>query len=124
MTNNTYSLFHRNGEYDGNVSGPFQFVIAPTLAAWDGYHYEGEYDNTYYFQDGEPVKRPTSPVDLDGLVLKNVPENSVIEVDGTQYNVLEAQDVTLQFSFEGTYHVIVIPPFPYLEKEFTIDYQP
>lgn len=120
----TYTFFNREGRVIHFISGPFRYAIAPTLAEWDGYHYEGEYDNTYYFHDGEPIKRPASPVELDGLVLKNVPANSVIEIDGTQYNVLEAQDVTLQFPFEGTYHVIVIPPFPYLEKEFTIDYQP
>lgn len=124
MTNNTYSLFHRNGEYDGNVSGPFQFVIAPTLAAWDGYHYEGEYDNTYYYHDGEPIKRPESPVSLEGLTLKGVPAKSTVVIDSDIYEVDTAQDVTLSFNQGGTYVVRVIPPFPYLDKEFTIDYQP
>lgn len=119
-----YTLFKRSGEWDGVIYGSFPYVIAPTLSNWEGYHFEGEYDNTYYFHDGEPVKRPDCPTYLDGVVLREVLAGSVITIDDEEYPVSEAQDVTLSFPFEGKYLVKVTPPFPYLEKEFTIDYQP
>lgn len=118
-----YTLFNRDGSVAYSITGAFRFVTAPTLAAWEGYHYEGEYDNSYYFFEGEPVKRPASSVELDGLVLKSVQAGTVIEIDAEQYEVDSDQDVTLSFPFAGVYRVTVIPPFPYLEKEFTIDYQ-
>lgn len=122
--NLTYTLFNRDGSVSQVVTGPLRFVIAPTLSNWEGYHFEGEYDGTYYFHDGEPKKRPDCPTYLDGMVLREVLAGSVITIDDEEYPVSEAQDVTLSFPFEGKYLVKVTPPFPYLEKEFTIDYQP
>lgn len=119
----TYTLFNKDGSVSQAITGPLRFVIAPTLSNWDGFHFEGEYDNTYYFHDGEPIKRPSCQTYLDGLVLKSVPIGSKIIIDGEIYTA-DSENVTLNFPFAGTYHVTLVPPFPYLEKEFTIDYQP
>lgn len=124
MSNKTYSLFSLGGRFIGTISGPFRYVIAPTLSEWDGYHYEGEYDSTYYFHEGEPAKRPEAPTKLNGLVLSEVLAGSEIHIDGEVYPVTETQDVTLSFPFAGLYKIHVIPPFPYLEQEYEIDYQP
>lgn len=118
-----YSLFNRDGSFNGVIFGAFQYVIAPTIAEWNGFHFEGEYDDSYYFHDGEPTKRPQNPTTLNNLVLSDVPKGSTIHIDGEPYECENGGKVTLQFNQAGVY-VVQIESFPYLNKEFTIDYQP
>lgn len=118
-----YTLFYRNGRVAQTITGSFEVVIAPTLMYWEGFHYEGEYDDSYYFFDGEPIKRPDNTTYLDGLVLRDVPPDSTILIDGAEYPCPDGGDVSLNFSLRGKYSVMVLS-FPHLDKEFTIDYQP
>ena len=83
---------------------------------------EGYYE-LHYVHEGEIVPRPENPTILDGLSLKNVPENSVIWIDSEFYECKDGGTVDLSFNMAGTY-VVRVESFPYLDKEFTIDYQP
>lgn len=83
---------------------------------------EGYYEYQYVF-DGEIVDRPENPTTLNGLTLYNVPSGSIIRIDGIDYESKDGGDVELQFNQLGLYRVSVMS-FPFLEKEFEIDYQP
>lgn len=119
----TYSLFYSSGAFAYTVKGHYEVIVLPTIELWEGFHHEGEYDDTYYFFDGEPVKRPDNTAHLDGLVLRDVPPESTILIDGAEYPCPDGGDVSLNFSLRGKYSVMVLS-FPHLDKEFTIDYQP
>lgn len=118
-----YTLFKRDGRVSQTIAGSFQLVVAPTIAGWVGFHYEGDYDDSYYFFDGEPVKRPVNPSTLNKSRISNVPPNSIVRIDGDVYEAGDGGDIELVFNQRGIYKVVV-ESFPYLDKEFTIDYQP
>lgn len=118
-----YSMFTKEGRFAQYISGPFAVVIAPTLADWDGFHYEGEYDDSYYFFDGEPTKRPDLPIAVNGLTIENVPAGSTITIENEEYLVEETTDVELEFNLPGIY-IVTVSCWPYLDKEFEIENSP
>lgn len=121
--NKIYTLFDRSGRVTQTVSGSFSHVISPTLLLWEGFHYEGEYDDSYYFHEGEPTKRPENTTLVDGLSLIDVPPNSTIVIDDEAYECVDGGKVDLVLNQHGKYTVTVYS-FPHMDKEFEIDYQP
>lgn len=83
---------------------------------------EGRYEYDCVL-NGVVTKRPENPTTLNGLVLSDVPKGSTIYIDGSAYEVELGGEIQLQFNQAGSYSV-QIESFPYLDKEFTIDYQP
>lgn len=116
-----YSLFYPNGRFAQTISGQFYSVIIPTVKNWDGFSYAGEFDDSYYFHDGEPIKRPENTTLVDGLSLIDVPPNSTIGIDDEAYECVDGGKVDLVLNQYGKYKVTVYS-FPHMDKEFTIDY--
>lgn len=83
---------------------------------------EGRYEYDYVL-NGVVTKRPENPTALNGLVLSDVPKGSTIYIDGSAYEVEPGGEIQLQFNQAGSYSV-QIESFPYLDKEFIVDYQP
>lgn len=83
---------------------------------------EGYYER-HYVHEGEIVPRPENPTVLEGQVLIDVPSDSMIRIDGMSYKSSEGGDIELSFNVPGIY-IVRVESFPYLEKEFEIDYQP
>lgn len=71
----------------------------------------------------ETLARPNMPTTLNGLILIDVPPNSEITIENETYSCPDGGDVTLNFQHPGTY-IVKVSCFPYLDKEFEIDYQP
>lgn len=115
------SLF-KNGRFEQTVSGPLQFVIEPTLAAWDGEWVEGALDGSWWFY-GQARKRPACPAVLEGLMLRGVRPGSTIAIEGQLYECTEGGDVELSFQFPGTYEVTVTR-WPYLDGRYTVENPP
>lgn len=65
-----------------------------------------------YVSTGSVLLRPTMPITLAGLVLSDVPANSLIYIEGESYPC--SGNVTLSFEFSGTY-LIRVECFPYLD---------
>lgn len=79
----------------------------------------GEYDSEmYYVLDRAPVQRETCPVSIDGMVLHNAPVPSVLEINGTAYDVTD-NIVDLEFDHPGTYS-LVLKCFPYKDGKFEV----
>jgi len=116
------SLF-RNGRFQQTVSGPWQFVIEPTLAAWNGDYAPGVLDDTWWFYGGEARQRQACPASIDGLVLRGVRPGSTITIEGQQYECPEGGDVELSFQYPGTYE-ITVTRWPYLDGRYTIENPP
>ena len=116
----TYTLFNLDGSIDGVISGTYEYMIKPTLAAWEGYSYEGSYDDSYYFHDGKPTKRPINPTTLNDSKLNNVPPTSIIRIDDESYECDKGGTVDLDFPMPGAYK-ITVESWPYLDKEFTYE---
>lgn len=76
-----------------------------------------------YVLDGEVTPRPKMPLEIDGLTILGVPPNSEITIEDESYPCPDGGDVTLNFQHPGTY-IVKVSCFPYLDKEFEIDYQP
>jgi len=83
---------------------------------------EGYYDR-HYVSNGKIAMRPKNPTKRNGLSLTNMPHGSVIHIDGAAYEHKQGGSVELRFNLPGVYQIRV-ERFPFLEKEFEIDYQP
>ncbi|WP_238441667.1 hypothetical protein [Alcaligenes faecalis] len=116
------SLF-RAGRFSYWVSGPREYVINPTLAAWEGDYANGKYDGTWWFYGGQVRKRQVCPVMVEGGILYGVRAGSVISIEGQQYECPEGGDIELSFQFPGTYEVTV-SCWPYLDGSYTVENPP
>ena len=76
-----------------------------------------------YVLDGEVTPRPKMLLEIDGLTILGVHPNSEIIIENETYPCPDGGDVSLNFLHPGKYNVMV-RCFPYLNKEFEIDYQP
>jgi len=85
-------LGHSSGEYeDGEIPGVKKLPTSQIVSGED-----------YYLVNGDPTERPISPVALDGLILKNVPANSILYISGESYLVID-DEVELELPSPGTY---------------------
>lgn len=104
-----------SGEMGGIHSGYDNATDAKAQIFLEGMNevVDGGYNNqTHYISNGQPTKRPASPITIDGMTLMNVPAASTLLIDGDSY---EAEgDVELEFPVQGTYKITVIC-FPYLD---------
>ncbi|MDH4868732.1 hypothetical protein SBO82_17350 [Alcaligenes nematophilus] len=116
------SLF-KNGRFIQTVLGPRQFVIEPTLSAWDGDWALGGLDDSWWFYGGEARPRRACPVFVEGLTLRNVRPGSVIMIEGRQYECPEGGDVELSFQHPGVYE-ITVSRWPYLDGSYTVENPP
>lgn len=113
------SLFE-SGRFRQVVSGSEEHVVMPTISAWGGEYFEGEYDDTYWFYGGMPRKRQPCPAVADGLWLHGVRPDSTIYIDGQAYECEEGGDIELSFQYPGTYKVR-IERWPYLDGVYEIE---
>lgn len=79
--------------------------------------YDYEIEDIYYNR-GKIELRPPCPAQLDGLVLSNLPNPSIVVIEGKQYTISDNQ-VTLSFSYPGTY-VVTVQSWPYKERNFKV----
>jgi hypothetical protein len=77
-------------------------------------------DATNYFNGTEIVARPANPATLSGMDIIDVPDGSVLEIEGTRYPVT-GTTVHLSFTFPGTYDVRLFS-FPWLDTSFEVTY--
>lgn len=118
----TVSLF-KSGRFHQVVSGPKEYVIDPTLAAWVGDYAVGGLDDTWWFYGGRARKRQACPAKVDGMTLRGIRPGSTIMIEGRQYECAEGGEVELSFQFPGTYEVTVTR-WPYLDGRYTIENPP
>jgi hypothetical protein len=71
----------------------------------------------FYVKDGEVVPRPENPAVLDGMFIRNIPENSTLLIEGVQYPA--SGDVELEFTLPGNF-IIKLKSFPEKRKEFNV----
>ncbi|ULH08586.1 hypothetical protein [Alcaligenes faecalis] len=116
------SLF-KFGRFSHSVSGPEEYAITPVLAAWDGEHVVGLFDDTYWLYGGLARKRPVCSAFVEGLTLRNVRPGSVISIEGKQYKCSDGGDVELSFQYPGTYE-ITVTRWPYLDGRYTVENPP
>jgi hypothetical protein len=77
-------------------------------------------DVTHYFDGSIIAPRPANPATLSGLNIDDVPEGSVLEIEGTRYPVTDTV-VHLSFTYPGTYDVKLFS-FPWLDTSFEVTY--
>lgn len=77
--------------------------------------------DVYYINSGAPVQRLENPSTLTGTTLTDVPENSILRVDGQQYPA--SGTVELDFT-PGTYRIRIDSPVQYKPKELTVEINP
>ncbi|MDK7586206.1 hypothetical protein QP575_10265 [Alcaligenes faecalis subsp. phenolicus] len=116
------SLF-KGGRFQQIVSGPWLFVIEPTLSVWEGDWTPGELDASWWFYGGEARPRRACPVFVEGLTLRDVRPGSVIMIEGRQYECSEGGDVELSFQHPGVYE-ITVSRWPYLDGSYTVENPP
>lgn len=82
---------------------------------------EGHADlERHYVEDGRLTERPAFPCALEGKRIVNLVEPCVISINGVDYDC-DDTEVELAFARPGYYRLRVIPPWPYLMKEYTIE---
>lgn len=118
----TYTLFDPTGRMVQTITGEYDLTIKPTLAAWGGEHAEGEFGGDHYYVRGRVEPRPQQPVELHKNTLRGLLPPCVIEINTQQYECMSTQ-ATLNFNQPAIYNIRVVK-WPYMDKEFTIDYQP
>lgn len=74
----------------------------------------------YYVIDEAPVLRPDNTATISGNTLQNLPVPCKIAINGVIYDC-DDQTATLGLT-QPIKYAIVVSAFPYLDKEFTIDY--
>lgn len=81
----------------------------------------GEADpDMHYIVDGQITARPECCAVLDGSVLRNLPVPCVIIINGREYECT-ATIAELEFDQPGVYEIRVVPPWPYLDREFSYE---
>ena len=89
----------------GQISNAYTFPEGEdSVVSREGYGYiDGHaHSDGHYVLDGVLTERPGSPVTLDGLILKNVPANSILYISGESYLVID-DEVELELPSPGTY---------------------
>lgn len=77
------------------------------------------YSGADYYYDGNGIaERPANPAQLVGMSITNVPEGSLIEIEGITYPVDDGV-AELAFNFAGTYQV-ELRSFPYCNETFEV----
>jgi len=114
------SFYDSTGRFVQTLEGDENLVITPTAQTLNLPYVEGEYSTEHWFSDGVPQPRPPCPATLDGATLHNVPANSVISINDTDYDCEAGGTVELEFDQPGTY-TILITSWPYLDGEFTYE---
>ena len=108
------------GEITGQITADDQ-SIAVTMAADFIHCIEGTWlAEEYYVVSGLPVNRPVGTSVLVGNTLNNLPIPCKIIINGESYDCID-QTATLEFTQPTVYKIKVVA-FPYLDKEFEIDY--
>ena len=84
---------------------------------------DGEWDGrTHFVLAGEAVSRPAAGLpethviaaDTDWM-LPDVPEGTLVLIDGEEAGAVDATGLTLSFALAGVWRVDLRPPFPWLE---------
>jgi len=114
------SFYNDTGQFVQTLEGDAQLVIEPTAQALGLSYVEGEYGADHWYTNGQPQPRPPCPAVLNGAMLQNVPANSVISINDTDYDCEAGGTVELEFDQPGTY-TILITSWPYLDGEFTYE---
>lgn len=84
---------------------------------------EGKFDpETHWINTGQATLRLPLPVQLEDGSLLNVPPNSLIRINDTEYVCKDGGRVELEFDQPGTY-TVRLECWPYLDAEFTIENQ-
>ena len=112
---NTATLYNKHtGRIIQQLIGPQEFIEANVP---DGCEIcEGSWnDSDFYVKIDTPIKRPESPVVLNGHTLENVPNNGMLYIDGVAYS-LNGESVELEFPLPGTY-ALRVEAFPF--KDWT-----
>lgn len=73
-----------------------------------------------YVANGALAERPENPATLSGTVIESVPAGATVSFNGQSYTV-EDGTAELSFPFSGTY-TVTVARFPYLTKEFEVEY--
>lgn len=108
------------GEITGQLTADEQ-SIAVTLAADFIHCVEGFWLGTeYYVVADAVVARPQNTATISGNTLQNLPVPCKIAINGVVYDC-DDQTATLELT-QPIKYVIVVSAFPYLDKEFVIDY--
>lgn len=117
---NSITLYDSTGRICGVISAPDEALDANKTmpgCSW----IEGKFNAaTHWVDNGEVLPRPTNPTELLGFVLSNVPTPATIKIDAEEYQTA-VSTVELEFAAPGSYKVKVMS-WPYLDKEFAIDY--
>ena len=120
-----YAIFYTaTGRIFQTCTTPNPDEITPILQAGQSFiQVDGAVDDArYYVLGGSAQPRPEQQTTLDGLTLSGLPVPSTIHIN-TQSYPCETDTEDLAFDQPGTYSIRV-ESWPYLDKEFTIDYQP
>lgn len=119
------SYYNERGEITGTLSATADAMALTkkhTPLAW----VEGKHDKeTHYVNtkmSNQVMPRPRHPIVLSRNTLHGLIPPCIIEINGTEYECTSTQ-ATLNFDQPTTYTIRVIK-WPYLDREFTIDYQP
>lgn len=78
------------------------------------------FEQDVYVLNGIVTPRPECPATISGNVLQNLPVPCKILINGKSYDCSD-QTATLELA-QPIKYAIVVSAFPYLDKEFVIDY--
>lgn len=110
-----------NGKLLWVTYGPEEIILFPEQPDFNWL--DGEWDSaTHYVLADVATLRPntglpatyTMPTDTDWAV-PNVPEGTVVIVDGVEAGTVDATGLVLNFDLAGTWQVKLRPPFPWIE---------
>lgn len=118
---NSITFYNRlNGKIIGQLTATdssLQITKESPFHAWvDGLWFA----ETHYIPNGEVTLRPENPAILAGLELSDLHVPCEIKINNQSYLCTEST-ATLAFTHPSAYKVTVIA-WPYLDKEFSIDY--
>ena len=120
MSINTY--YYVPGD-EGQISASYH-VDDATCAALIGAGLdlrEGKADmDLHYLVDGVLTARPEVECTMEGGRITGLVPPCIISIDGTDYACGESV-AEIEFPTPGRYTVRIIPPWPYLIKEFAVD---
>ncbi|MCX5470468.1 hypothetical protein OSH04_01930 [Alcaligenes sp. A-TC2] len=123
MENAYISSFDDQGRYVASIWGHPLYVLAPSAQAWPHHTADGRFDESWWFNGMEVVKRQACPATVEGAVLLDVPPDSKILIEGVSYECIDGGEVELSFDQPGSYEVKVIC-WPYLEGVYIVENPP
>lgn len=101
--------------------GPEETILFPEDQGFSWV--DGEWSKeTHYVLNEAATPRPATGLPVTHTIATNtdwivpdVPEGTVVEIDGTEAGVVDAVGLTLAFDLAGIWQVRLRPPFPWLE---------